>query len=287
MALWIAALLGAVQGVFMFLPVSSTAHMVLLEHWLIGRSYAVPAPESAQMILFNLVVHLGTLVSIGVVFAPQLLRFTRYTLRDGYAWARAGWRQGPPLYARLFLLGMLSVLLTGIVGLSLKAAFEQVFAAPSLVAATLIATGALLLWTDRLPPRRRTLRGTGVGTATLIGVAQGFALMPGLSRSAMTIVFGLFAGLKRRWAAEYSFFLAIPTICAATLLQAVEVYQLGGLDGVGYPALAAGFVVAALVGIVSLRLVVYCLYRAQLKVFAFYVWALAAAILAGLIELPA
>ncbi len=287
MALWIAALLGVVQGIFMFLPVSSTAHMVLLEHWLIGQSYAVPAPDSAQMILFNLVVHLGTLVSIGLVFAPQLLRFSRYALRDGYAWARAGGRQGPPLYARLFLLGMLSVLCTGVVGLSLKATLEQAFAAPSVVAIALIATGILLFWTDKLPPRRRTLRSTGAGTATVIGVAQGLALTPGLSRSAMTIVFGLFAGLKRRWAAEYSFFLAIPTICAASLLQAVEVYQLGGLGGVSYAALATGFVTAALVGVVSLRLVVYCLYRAQLKAFAFYVWALAAAILAGVIELPA
>ncbi|MCG5541401.1 MULTISPECIES: undecaprenyl-diphosphate phosphatase [unclassified Halorhodospira] len=286
MALWIAVLLGVVQGIFMFLPVSSTAHMVLLEHWLIGQDHPMPAPESAEMILFNLVVHVGTLVSIVVVFAPSLLRFTRYSLRDAYGWARAGRFQGPPLYARLFLLGMLSVLFTGVVGLTLKAVFEQVFANPWMIGITLILTGALLFWTDKLPPRRRGLRQTGVGTATIIGIAQGFALMPGLSRSALTIVFGLFAGLKRRWAAEYSFFLAIPTICAATLLQAIEVYRLGGLESVSVAALATGFVVAAVVGIVSLKLVIYFLYRAQLKVFSFYVWALAAAILFGWIDLP-
>lgn len=290
MALWIAILLGAIQGVFMFLPVSSTAHMVLTEHWLIGRGHDVAAPDSAEMILFNLVVHVGTLVSIVVVFRSSLLHFTHNALLGAWSWARgpAEARRGrTTLYFRLFLLGMLSVLWTGVIGLSLKAAFEWVFANPTAVAVTLIGTGVLLFWTDRLPPRTRSLRKTGWGTATVIGVAQGFALMPGLSRSAMTIVFGLFCGLKRRWAAEYSFFLAIPTICAATLLQAVEVWRLDTAPSIGADAMATGFVVAAVVGIVSLKLVVYLLYRAQLKVFSFYVWALAAAILAGWIHLPA
>lgn len=290
MALWIAVLLGAIQGVFMFLPVSSTAHMVLMEHWLIGQGHTVAAPDSPEMILFNLIVHVGTLVSIIVVFWHSLLRFSLNALTGAWHWAtggRSAREAGVPLFLRLFLLGMLSVLWTGIVGLSLKAAFEWIFANPTAVAVTLVFTGIVLFWTDRLPPRKRSLRGTGWGTATIIGVAQGFALMPGLSRSAMTIVFALFAGLKRRWAAEYSFFLAIPTICAATLLQAVEVWRLDATPTIGAGAMTAGFVVAAVVGIVSLKLVVYFLYRAQLKIFSFYVWALAAAILFGWIQLPA
>jgi len=82
----------------------------------------------------------------------------------------------------------------------------------------------------RLSPRKRGLRQTGLGTAAVIGIAQGFALAPGLSRSAMTIVFALFMGLKRRWAAEYSFFLAIPTILVAALVQSRDVLQVGGLQ---------------------------------------------------------
>ena len=289
MALWIAILLGAIQGVFMFLPVSSTAHMVLTEHWLIGRGHQLPAPDSAEMILFNLVVHVGTLISIVVVFRRSLWHFTHRLLQGAWEWAARGRSRteaGWPLYPRLFLLGMLSVLWTGVIGLSLKAAFEWIFATPSAVAVTLIFTGVVLYWTDKLPPRRRGLRQTGPGTATIIGIAQGFALMPGLSRSAMTIVFGLFAGLKRRWAAEYSFFLAIPTICAATLLQGLEVWQLGLPTTISGAAMVTGFVVAAVVGILSLKMVVYFLYRAQLKIFSFYVWALAAAILTGVIHLP-
>ncbi len=285
MAIWIAALLGIIQGIFMFLPVSSTAHMVLTEHWLLGRGHELPDPASPEMILFNLVVHVGTLVSIAVVFWPSLSRFTFNCALDARDWAAAGGRRKPAVFLRLFLLGMFTVLCTGLIGLGLKASFEWVFANPQVIALTLIGTGILLYWTDRLEPRKRGLKNTGWGTAAIIGIAQGFSLAPGLSRSAMTIVFGLFAGLKRRWAAEYSFFVAIPTILAATLVQSREVFTTGGLGDIGIGALFTGFVVSAVVGIVSLKIVIWTLYRAQLKIFAFYVWILAALILLGVVDL--
>jgi len=285
--LLIAALLGVIQGVFMFLPVSSTAHLVLTQHWLIEKGHDLPPPDSPEMILFDLVVHVGTLVSIVVVFWPSLWRFSRNATAGAFHWASAeGRHRGMPLYLRLFLLGMLSVLATAVIGFGLKATFEHVFATPVMIAFTLTLTGVLLWWTDKLGPRRRGLKGINAKVATVIGVAQGFALVPGLSRSAMTIVFSLFTGLKRRWAAEYSFFLAIPTILAATLVQSLEVWGEFGLNGVSLTALAVGFVVAAIVGIISLKLVIYFLYRAQLKIFSFYVWLLAAAILMGWIDLP-
>ncbi len=285
MTLLIAALLGAIQGVFMFLPVSSTAHLVLAQHWLIRHDHPLPAPDSPEMILFDLVVHVGTLVSIIVVFWTSLKVFCVKCVQQSLSWAGKGEKETSLLYPRLFLLGMFSVLCTGVLGLSFKAAFEHIFATPYMVGVTLILTGVLLWWTDRLKPRRRGLKKINVRVAGVIGFAQGLALMPGLSRSAMTIVFALFTGLKRRWAAEYSFFLAIPTICAATLLQGMEVLSLDGLGGVSLAALLTGFVMAALVGIVSLKLVVYFLYQARLKVFSFYVWLLAAAILTGLLDL--
>ncbi len=280
MAIWIALLLGAVQGIFMFLPVSSTAHLVLVQHWLIGRGEELPPPESAEMILFDLVVHVGTLVSIVVVFWPSLKPFCRQCIEGALAWAgRPGARL--PLHVRLFLLGMVSVLVTGILGLTLRAMFEQVFATPVLVGITLTLTGILLLWTDLLPPRKRGLKQINLPVAVTIGAAQGMALMPGLSRSALTIVFGLFTGLKRRWAAEYSFFLAIPTILAATAVQSFDVFAADGVNEVGWSALATGFVTAALIGIVALKCVLFLLYRARLMVFSAYVWALAIVIFAG------
>ncbi|MGM0554321.1 MAG: undecaprenyl-diphosphate phosphatase [Pseudomonadota bacterium] len=285
MTVWVAILLGIVQGIFMFLPVSSTAHLVLTQHWLLRAGHDLPPPESPEMILFDLVVHVGTLVSIVFVFRHSLWRLSAGILRESVQWAGHGGRAGREmLYLRLGLLCLLSVAATAVIGFSLKAGFEQVFANPTLIAGTLTLTGILLWWTDRLRHQPRGLRQLNPAVATVIGVAQGFALVPGLSRSGMTIVFGLFTGLKRRWAAEYSFFLAIPTILAATGVQAIDVFNGAGLGQLDWLALAVGFVVSALVGIVSLKMVLYFLFRARLKVFSFYVWALALLVLFGFVD---
>ncbi|MCC5871228.1 MAG: undecaprenyl-diphosphate phosphatase [Gammaproteobacteria bacterium] len=285
MLLWIAVLLGVVQGLFMFLPVSSTAHLVLTQHWLIRQGYDLPAPESPEMILFDLVVHVGTLVSIALVFWKSLSRVVAGGIRDTWAWVSSGGHAGRDLlFLRLGLLCALSVLATAVIGFSLRASFEWVFAHPLAVAVTLSITGVLLWWTDGLSRRLRGLRQFTPSMAAIIGIAQGFALMPGLSRSGMTITFALFVGLKRRWAAEYSFFLAIPTILAATLVQSVSVIRETGLSGLDWPALTVGFVVAAAVGVVSLKLVVFLLLRARLKVFSFYLWALALLVAFGFLD---
>jgi undecaprenyl-diphosphatase len=278
MTIWEAVLLGIVQGIFMFFPVSSTSHLALTQHWLISRGSALPAPDSAEMILFDLVVHVGTLVSIAVVFWPSLSAFVRQVWLGLLVYAgRANSAMGR-LYVRLALYGLLSVFVTGLVGFPLKALFESVFASPIAISVTLVITGILLWWTDVLPPRPLGLRQIDWKVASFIGLAQGLALLPGLSRSGTTISFALFAGLKRRWAAEYSFFIAFPTILGASLLQSIEVAGGGGLTGIDATAMIVGFVVAALVGIVALKIVVVLLLKARLRFFSYYVWVLAAVV---------
>jgi undecaprenyl-diphosphatase len=270
-----AIILGAVQGVFMFVPVSSTAHLVIVQHALIRGGSDLPPPESPEMILFDLVVHVGTLVSIAVVFHRSLWRLSLSAAGDANAWLMraSGGRLG--MHLRLVLLGVLTVAVTGVLGLTFKSLFERVFGAPEMIVFTLATTGVLLWWTDLLKPRQHGLRGLGLGTAAVIGVAQALALIPGLSRSGLTIVAGLFCGLKRRWAAEFSFLVAIPTILAAALVQGLEVGAGAGLGNVGLGPLAVGFIVAAATGTVALKLVLKLLYRAQLKVFSIYLWLLA------------
>jgi undecaprenyl-diphosphatase len=279
MTLGIAALLGLVQGLFMFLPVSSTAHLVLTQHWLLNRGADIPAPHSAEMILFDLIVHVGTLVSVVIIFRRSLLRFTRDSLRDARALLH---RPGPlPLSLRLGLLLLLSVLVTGVLGLLFKTSLEALFARPWLVATSMIITGGLLWLTDRLPRRTRGLRAITPTMAIGIGAVQALALAPGISRSGITIVTALLFGLKRRWAAEYSFFLAIPTILAATLLQALELHGLDAPTRIPLTALALAFVVSAVVGTGALWLVVRLLLRARLRIFSWYLWLLAGLILTG------
>lgn len=286
MALWIVVVLGIVQGIFMFLPVSSTAHLVLAQHWLIEQGFEVPPPESAEMVLFDLVVHVGTLVSIVIVFHASLLRLIKGVLKDTGHWLSDGGRiRRELLFLRLMFLCAFSVLVTAIIGFTFRGLFNQVFANPVMVAGTLTLTGVLLWVTDRLSRRTRGLRQITPRVAGIIGLAQGLALIPGLSRSGMTITFALFSGLKRKWAAEYSFFLAIPTILAASAVQSLDVLMSGGLTLLSWDTMLVGFVVSALVGVFALKLVLVALYKANLKLFSFYLWALAAAVAFGFLSL--
>jgi undecaprenyl-diphosphatase len=278
MTLWEAILLGIVQGIFMFFPVSSTSHMTLLEHLLISLGSDLPPPESPEMILFKLVVHVGTLVSIAVVFRKSLSRYISQTILGFSELARGGDDPVGRLYVRLTMFGALSFVATGVIGLVARQYFLFIFAEPLMISLTLVVTGIILWWTDVLGPRPLGLRQINTKVSLAVGIGQGLALMPGLSRSGTTIAFALFAGLKRRWAAEYSFFIAFPTILAASLVQGVDVWQGGGLQGVGVGAMVVGFVVAAVVGVGALRVVLVLLYRARLRYFSYYVWVLAAVV---------
>lgn len=280
-----ATVLGLVQGVFMFVPVSSTAHLVLAQHLMIAMGADLPAPESPEMILFDLVVHVGTLVSIAIVFWPSLSTLIRSTVRDCGRLVRrspAPARIGPFLW--LSLMGLITVAVTGILGLLFKRSFEMIFAAPQVLVVTFTITAVALYLTDRLPRRPLGIKKIGPRMAVIIGVAQFLALVPGLSRSGMTIIAGLFAGLKRRWAAEYSFLVAIPTILAACALQAREVVSGDGLGTVSLTALAVGFVVSAAVGTVALKLVLVLLHRAQLRIFSVYLLAMAVLVAFGVLD---
>jgi undecaprenyl-diphosphatase len=280
-----AAILGIVQGVFMFVPVSSTAHLVITQHLMIEGGSAMPPPESPEMILFDLVVHVGTMVSVAVVFWKSLRALTLRTFVDLADIAR---RRGGPLrigpFLWLMLMGALTVLVTGVLGLIFKSTIEQVFATPRILVFTLSVTAVLLYLTDRLGRRPLGIKAIGPRIAIVVGVAQFLALVPGFSRSGLTIIAGLFSGLKRRWAAEYSFLVAIPTILAASLLQAAEVFDGSGLGGVGPGPLLVGFAVSAAVGVVALRIVLVLLFRAQLKVFSVYLLLLAGLVATGVLD---
>jgi undecaprenyl-diphosphatase len=324
-----AILLGVIQGVFMFFPVSSTSHLVLAQHLLLERGADLPAPDSAEMILFDLVVHMGTLVSMAVVFHAPIrhylvdllgaLRALAGPRAEVWAKVRASTERttpapppaaasrrpgagpgGPPggirarlaarmserewLALRLSALGLLAVGVTGLVGFPLKGAFEAVFARPGFIAATLTITGILLWWTDVLPRRKRSLRQVGPTAAVMVGLGQALALLPGLSRSGTTIAFGLFAGMKRRWAAEFSFFIAFPAIMGASLLQFLEVVRTDSGGMIGAWAMTVGFLTAAVVGVFALRIVLHLLYRARFRFFSFYVWGLAILVLVGVAQ---
>jgi undecaprenyl-diphosphatase len=278
-SLFVALLLGIVQGVFMFVPVSSTSHLVLTQTWLRERGVDVPPPESAEMVLFDLVVHVGTLLSIVVVMHAGLrLLFSGVAedVRTGRL-RRGGFREA--VSTRLVALGLLTTAVTGVLGLVFRDLLTDVFASPPAVAGALVVTGVMLWWTDRLGPGRVGPSQVGVAIAVAIGVAQFAALTPGLSRSGTTIFVALLVGMHRTLAARYSFYVAIPTILAATGVQALDVVADGGLAEISWAAMAVGFVTAAVVGAGALWVVLRLLEQARFRVFSLYVWGLAALVL--------
>lgn len=181
------------------------------------------------------------------------------------------------LHLRLPWLGMVSVAVTGAIGFVIREVGAGVFARPAAV--TLTITGAILWWTDIAGPRWRGVEDITVWVAIGIEAAQGLALLPGLSRSGLTIAFALLVGLQRDRSAQYSFYLAIPTILATGAVQAFDVLRDTTPVQIGLGAYAVGFAVAAVVGVVALKLVLAALYRARFRYFAYYVWALALVVL--------
>ncbi|PAY23038.1 UDP-diphosphatase [Dietzia natronolimnaea] len=277
MSLWESVLLGAIQGLFMFIPVSSSSHLVLVQQWLAAEGSPLPAPDTPEMILYNLVVHLGTMVSVVVVMWRPLTRLVNGIWRELGLWRRRRTLRHL-IHLRLALLGLLTTAITGVLGLFIRAYGTDVFVTPWAVALMLLITGAVLWWTDSVKTTWRGATQMTVLVGVVIGVAQAAALFPGLSRSGLTIAAALALGMHRPLAAKFSFFVAIPTIVAATGVQSLSLLDPASFESelfLGWQDYLLGFVVAAVVGAGALWLVLRLLYRGHFRVFAVYVVGLA------------
>ena len=273
---WQAILLGALQGLTEFLPVSSSAHLILVQRLLPG--FSQPG------ILFDVMLHVGTLVAVVVFFREKIGGILRGLVARDAAARRPAWR--------LVLLLGVSVALTGAVTLPLKRfALEGMESLPR-IGLALLAT-ALLLGAAQVVGRRRGDGGRPIeelrlSDAVLIGTFQSFsALFRGLSRSGNTIAMGLFAGLSPRAAAEYSFLLSIPTILSAAVVENVSEYRATGhlvTSGSHLGVYVAGMVVAALVGYVAVAALLRLVVAMKLQPFIVYTALLGTAVLlAGLL----
>lgn len=244
-SLW-ALLLGLVQGLTEFLPISSSGHLVLAESLL---GYQSPG------VLLESVVHLATVLVTVVYFRQRFLALALGFWRDAAA-------------RRLVLMLFVSFALTSAIGLALERWIAAAFEAPLIVAGMLLLTSVVLL-SARLAPSRGEddIYQVSWKTALLVGVAQGLAVFPGLSRSGTTIVAGLWGGLGRTAAAEFSFLLAVPTVLAASLLGLWREPDLGAVAA--GPLLLAG-VVSFASGLLVVHWFMHWLRRGRLEWFAAY-----------------
>jgi undecaprenyl-diphosphatase len=255
-----AVVLGIVQGLGEYLPISSSGHLIVVP-WLLGW------PEHS--LAFDVALHEGTLVAELYAFAGDWFRLVASALRG----ARAGRPFSEPEGRLLGLLALASVP-GAVMGLLLEHWAETTFRSPALVATTMFVMGAVLLVADRRASgdrARLSLMSVTVGQALAIGFAQGLALIPGVSRSGATISTGLFLGMKREDAARFSFLLATPITFGAAAVKVPHLLR--SEDGSG---VWLGMLAAAVVGLLSIRVLLAYVRTRDYRPFVYYRFAFAA-----------
>lgn len=258
MNLFYSVLLGILQGLTEFLPVSSSGHLVLAQHFL-GFS-------ENNDVLFEVFLHLGTLISVLVFFRRRITELLA---------SLAHWKNGPQAAVhsqnRMLLLYLgIATLITGLVYLTVGDFLESLFGRPLIVSMMLLVTGLIVFISDHVRTGQISAPRMGIPRSALIGFVQGIAIIPGISRSGSTISASLYAGLSRRDASEFSFLLSIPAILGAILFNLKD---LAALAGSHWPVYLAGFAAAFGVGYLVIAVLIRLILKARLRYFSYYCWA--------------
>ena len=270
-----AGLLGVVQGLGEFLPISSSGHLAL------GQNFLNLTPDSSEMMLFDLAIHVATLGAVLVVFFRPVKRMVQSIVRGlgKYGVSVRLLKESPDL--RLLWLGFLACIPTGLVYVIFSDRIEAFFAEPVVIGCCFMVTGLVILLAERLGRPRRGLREFAIWAALIIGLAQGLALMPGISRSGMTICVALLCGIRRGWAGRFSFLIAAPAILAGFALHLLKVLGQVEASSVPWSAILLGSVVAFCVGLWALRVLLKGLHRSRLSYFTIYLWIVGPAVIVG------
>ena len=271
MSYLMSAVLGFVQGVAEFLPISSSGHLTLLQHF-----FGMEEPDN----LFNILLHFATLIAVCVYYIQDVLEMIVEFFRGIAAvFSRNPSRGHPPEARRLVFLIIVGTLPLFVVML-VKDYVEALGSNPVFVSCALLVTGCILFFSDRMSGGRKNARSATVKDVLLVGLAQGCATIPGLSRSGCTISAGMAVGFDRKFAVRYSFLMSLPAVLGATILEIKDVLGAeGGLPEGVLPKYLLGMVIAGVVGYFAIRLVNLLADKGKFGAFAYYCWA------AGLISL--
>ncbi len=269
-------ILGIVQGATEFIPISSSAHLIIVP-WLFG--WTDPALTS---LTFDVALHLGTLLAVLAFFAQDWIRLIR-----AFFQSIAERRIGPDPERRLAWLVVIGTIPGGIAGILFESKLDALFHQPGvpiaraamvIMAAIIAGFGVLLLLADRLARHVQGMQDLSLKNTLLIGFSQALAVFPGVSRSGSTITTGLALGLKREAAAKFSFLLSAPIIAGAGLKSLWEIYsglKTGAVAHTDLILFPIGFCMAAISGFLCIRFLLNYLQKHNVNVFVYYRWALA------------
>ncbi|MFA4859059.1 MAG: undecaprenyl-diphosphate phosphatase [Candidatus Margulisiibacteriota bacterium] len=261
MSIFQAILLGVVQGLTEFLPVSSSGHLVIFQR-LMGISENVP---------FDLLLHLATVLAVIIYFARDIweliVGWTLGTLEAFKILRTQAYVLGQ--HFRLSWLIIIASIPTGLMGIFFKDFFEGLFSSAFAVGCFLLLTAAIILVAEWFGRPKKDEFQIGFLDAILIGLGQGCAIAPGLSRSGTTVSVALLRGLKRDFAARFSFLLSVPAILGAGVFKAADLVE-AGATGVSIWPFLAGFLAALVSGMLAIKIFLQIIQRTSIRAFAYY-----------------
>jgi undecaprenyl-diphosphatase len=234
-------ILGVIQGLTEFLPVSSSGHLVFIQSLIKG--FNQPG------VLFDVVLHLGTLVAVIVYFKDRILKVSKDV--------------------KLLICIILATIPTGVIGVLFKDKFEVMFSNVKLVSISLMITGIIIFIADRIKDVNKDINMINWIDSVIIGIVQGIAIIPGISRSGSTISTGVFLKLNKKFAMEFSFLISIPAILGAMVLEVKDLTR-EELLNINYFAYIVGFFISAIVGYLSIKVLLNFLQKQRLYVFSIY-----------------
>lgn len=258
-------LMGVLQGVAEFLPISSSGHLALFQHFFGVENY-----EETQM-FFTVLLHLGTLISVCVYYWRDVIDMIReffLGIRD--LTVRRGGSAPPPPTRRLVMMIIVATLPLFAI-LPVKGLVEDAMSNVTFVSVALLATGFILFFSDRMARGRKNARNATVADALLVGCAQAVGTLPGISRSGITISAGLLRGFDRTFAVRFSFLMSLPAVLGANILSLKDALE-AGVDLEMLPIYLVGMVVSGVVGYFAIRLVNLLADKGKFGNFAYYCW---------------
>jgi len=235
-------ILGLIQGITEWLPISSSGHLVIYQEFF----------NTGTPLVVDIMLHLATLIVIILVFYKEIFKIIQAALRFDFN----------SQYGKLGKYLLIGSVPTAIIGLAFEDIFEMMFSSLTAIGIALIINGLILFSTAKMNGKRRL----GTVSAFFVGVAQGLAIVPGISRSGITISAGLFQGIERNTAATFSFLLSVPAIIGAALFKIKDL----ALPEIHTPSLIIGMVVSVIIGYVALKLLLKIVQKKKIHYFAPY-----------------
>lgn len=261
-----AIILGLVQGLSEFLPISSSGHLALLENLFEIKEDSV--------IFFAVLLHIGTLVSIFIVYHEDIYALIKelfLLFKDIFTGKGLKIEERP--IRKLGIMIIVSSIPTAIMGLLFSDYIDRIFGSLTVISICWIITGFILLFSEKLNNNKKEIEGMKYRNAIFVGICQGLAIMPGISRSGSTIVGSLVTGLKREFAVEFAFLISIPAILGSAILEFPKAIK-AGIEPSTIGPMIVGFLVAAISGYFAITTMIRIVSKHRMRYFSYYVWIL-------------